>query len=236
MSDRIVKVSNLNVILSGHKILSNLNFEIKKGEMTAIIGPNGAGKTVLLKIMLGLLPYSGKIEWGKDIKIGYVPQRFSVTRDMPITTYEFFKLKTDKDEEIFRVLGDLELGKDEHHIKHHILDKRLGVLSGGEQQKILIGWAMINNPNVLLFDEPTAGIDVGSETGIFQLLKKMDEKKNITIIFISHDLSIIRGYADKVICLNKKLICTGSPEAAISSNTLTKLYGPEAFAYVHPHK
>ncbi len=235
MSDTVVKVDNLSVTLSGHKILDDLNFEIKKSEMTAIIGPNGAGKTILLKTMLGLMPHAGKIKWGKGIKVGYVPQRFSVDRDMPITTHEFFKLKTDDEAEICRVLRDLEMGRDEHHIKHHILENRIGNLSGGEQQKVLIGWAMINNPNVLLFDEPTAGVDIGSESSIYQLLKKMDESKKITIIFISHDLNIIKAYADKVICMNKKLICTGTPEKIIDSETLTKLYGPDASLYLHEH-
>jgi len=235
MSDTIVKVDNLKVTLSGHLILNDLNFEIKKSEMTAIIGPNGAGKTVLLKTILGLIPYAGKIKWGKGIKVGYVPQRFSVDRDIPLTTKEFFKLKTNDEADICRVLKNLEMGRDEHHIKHHILENRLGNLSGGEQQKILIAWAMLNNPNVLLFDEPTAGVDIGSESSIYQLLKKMDESKNITIIFISHDLNIIKAYADKVICMNKKLICTGTPEKIINSETLTKLYGPDASLYLHEH-
>jgi zinc transport system ATP-binding protein len=235
MSDTIVKVENLNVVLSGQSILKDLNFEIKKGEMTAIIGPNGAGKTVLFKAMLGLLPYSGKMQWGKGIRVGYVPQKFSVDRDMPLTAQEFFKLKTNDEAEICRVLKNLEMGHDEHHIRHHVLENRLGDLSGGEQQKIFIAWAMINNPNVLLFDEPTAGIDIGSELGIYQLLKKMDENKNITIIFISHDLNIIKTYADKVICMNKKLICTGTPERVIDSETLVKLYGPDASLYLHEH-
>ena len=228
MNNVVVKIDNLTVTLSGHLILDGLDFEIKKNEMTAIIGPNGAGKTVLLKAMLGLIPYSGKIQWGKGIKVGYVPQKFSASKDMPLTTREFFKLKTDNEVEIYRVLKDLEMGHDEHHIEQHILENRLGNLSSGEQQKVLIAWAMINNPNVLLFDEPTAGVDIGSESSIYQLLKKMDENEDITIIFISHDLSIIKAYADKVICIDKKLVCTGIPEKVVDSDVLTKLYGPEA--------
>ncbi len=224
----IIKASDLNVVLSGHTILDNLNFEIKKGEMTAIIGPNGAGKTVLLKAILGLLPYSGKIEWGEGIRVGYVPQRFSMPKDIPLTTYEFFKLKTNDDSEIYKVLKDLELGLDEHHLQHHILDKRVGVLSGGEQQKILIGWAMIKKPNVLLFDEPTAGVDIGSESSIYRLLKKIDKKEEITIIFISHDINIVQGYAEKVICLNKKIICIGDPKTVMDQEIITKLYGSDA--------
>lgn len=235
MAEKILKVKNLEVTLGGNQILKDINFELDKGSITAVIGPNGAGKSMLFKTLLGIMPYGGEINWIGSEKIGYVPQKFNIDKTVPLTVHEFFKLKTDKDEDIFRVLKDLDISHDEHHTKHHILNRRLGVLSGGEQQKILVAWAILTDPDILLFDEPTAGVDVGAEHDIYQLLKKLNQERNITVIFISHDINIIRGYAKNVICLNKKMVCYGNPETAINEETLGQLYGEDASVYIHRH-
>lgn len=238
MNGQILKVRNLGLNFSGNDILKNLNFDLEKGSMTSVIGPNGAGKTVLFKTLLGIEPYkdaySGSIEWAGGMKIGYVPQRFNIDKDVPITVHDFFKLKNNNDELIYGAIKSL-IEEDEHHIKHHLLDKRFGVLSGGEQQKMLIAWAILNDPDVLLFDEPTAGVDVGGEADVYRLLKKLNKEKGITIMFISHDLNIIGGYADNVLCVNKEMICWGTPES-INEETLGKLYGTGTSLYTHEHK
>jgi len=235
MNHKILEVENLFITINGNHILEDINFKIEAGTITAVIGPNGAGKSMLFKSLLGIIPYEGNIHWEDENTIGYVPQKFNVDRGMPLTVLEFFKLKTDKEEDIFKILKDIGISDDEHHAKHHILNKRLGILSGGEQQKILIAWAMLNNPKILLFDEPTSGIDIGAEDSIYKLLKKLHDKRNITVIFISHDINIIQGYADNVICLNKKMICYGGPTETINEKTLGKLYGGDSHLFTHRH-
>ena len=233
--DIILKVENLSVQFGGNKILEDLSFEVKKGEITAVIGPNGAGKTVLFRTLLGLVPYSGKFLWQKNIKVGYVPQRFIVERHLPLNVKEFLGYKGSKSKtiEVLKWVGFQT--KDEHHLIHHLLNLPLGVLSGGELQKVLIAFALLGNPKVLLFDEPTTGVDIGGEETIYSLLKKLRNEHDLTVIFISHDIHVVYQYANNVLCLNKEKICFGPPHQALSSDELKKLYGPEVAIYEHSH-
>jgi len=224
----ILKVENLNVELEGEKIICNLSFEVKEGEVLTILGPNGAGKTVLLKTLLGILPYQGKIEWAPGIKIGYVPQRVPFVKDFPISIEEFFKLKTKNEKEIKEVLK--LFGFDGNFLK-----KNLGEISSGQYQRVLVSWALLGNPDVLLFDEPTSGIDISGEETIYQLLEKLKKEKNLTILLVTHDLSVIYKFSDYVICLNKCPVCQGRPKEVLSSETLSKLYGQEVKFYEHYH-
>ena len=224
----ILKVENLNVELEGEKIICNLSFEVKEGEVLTILGPNGAGKTVLLKTLLGILSYQGKIEWAPGIKIGYVPQRVPFVKDFPISIEEFFKLKTKNEKEIKEVLK--LFGFDGNFLK-----KNLGEISSGQYQRVLVSWALLGNPDVLLFDEPTSGIDISGEETIYQLLEKLRKERNLTILLVTHDLSVIYKFSDYVICLNKCPICQGRPKEVLSSETLSKLYGQEVKFYEHYH-
>jgi zinc transport system ATP-binding protein len=221
----ILKVEDLNVKLDGQIILENINFSVAPGDVLAIVGPNGAGKSVLLRSLLKLIPHSGNIDWKEKIKINYIPQRFSVDRDFPLTVAEFFRFKSRDKKEIMRVLHLVGI-TDEHHLHHHILNQRLGWLSGGELQRALVAWAIIDKPNVLLFDEPTTGIDIGGEETIYNL-----------IIMISHDLDVVYRYATNVLCLNKNMVCYGIPADALDPAALKKLYGEASFyPHNHPHK
>jgi zinc transport system ATP-binding protein len=228
MTETILKVENLNVKLDDELIICNLSFEVKMGEVLTILGPNGAGKTVLLKTLLGIFPFEGKIEWKKGIKIGYVPQRVPFVKDFPISIEEFFKLKTKNENEIKEVLK--LFGFNESFLK-----KNLGELSSGQYQRILVGWALIGNSDVLLFDEPTTGIDISGEETIYQLLERLKKEKNLTIILVTHDLSVVFKFSDYVICLNKCPICQGKPKEVLTPESLSKLYGQEIKFYEHYH-
>jgi zinc transport system ATP-binding protein len=172
----ILKVSNLTVRLQNQLIIENLSFQVKKGITLAIFGPNGAGKTTLVKALLNLVPYEGKIEWEEKVKIGYVPQNIAVS-DIPISVKEFLSVKSCPNIESYLSLVKLT--------DHSILNKNLGLLSGGELRRILIAWALIDNPSVLLFDEPTTGVDMGSEEPIYVMLGELKKKKKITMLLIS---------------------------------------------------
>ncbi len=248
-------MENLNVQFDDFKVISDLSFEVKKGEITAVVGPNGAGKTVLFRALLGLIPYTGNIIWHNHIKVGYVPQRFIVERHMPLSVKEFLEYKSPSKNKITEVLKWVGLhSRDEHHLIHpirgkdtlralaasngasHLLNQPLGFLSGGELQKVLIAFALLGNPEVLLFDEPTTGVDIGGEETIYNLLKKLRDEHNLTIIFISHDIHVVYKYASSVLCINREKICFGPPHEALSSEELKKLYGTEVGIYSHTHK
>jgi len=235
--ETILSVKNLTVDFNEHTILSDVSFDVKKGEILVVIGPNGAGKTVLFKALLGLIPYRGEIKWQNNVRIGYVPQRFNASRDFPLTVEEFLQLSPPKNnrDELYRILSFVGFQRDEHHLKHHILDRKLGLLSSGELQRILIASAMLDKPDILLFDEPTSGIDVGSEEAIYERLKKLNKEENFTMLLISHDLSVVHRWATNVLCLNKKEVCFGEPRVAITPDVLKELYGEEKSLYKHNH-
>lgn len=238
--EKILKVENLSVRFDERAILKNLSFEIEKGDSVAIIGPNGAGKTVLFRALLGLVPYEGKILWKNGTKIGYVPQRLSVDRGMPLTVAEFLSFKKASREEFFEALdaaGISDSGghRGGHHVQHHVLDNRLGNLSGGELQKILVAYAIIGHPDVLLFDEPTAGVDVEGEETIYALLDRLHRELGMTVILISHDLNVVYRYAHNVLCLNKKQICYGPSKEVLTPKALQELYGSNIKLHQHEH-
>ncbi len=229
----ILKVKNLNVELDDEKIIENLSFKVKEREIFTILGPNGAGKTTLFRALLRLISYQGEISWTspKSPKIGYLPERLSRSKfkEIPISVREFFKFKESSDEKILRILKSVGL-KD---LK--ILEKDPGSLSSGQFQRMLIGWSLIGNPQVLFFDEPTTGIDIGGEETIYSLLHKFWKERNLTILLITHDLNIVYKYSTNVLCLNKKAICLGPPREILFPENLEKLYGTEIKFYKHSH-
>lgn len=241
--NEILRVKNLEVGFDGSRVLKDLTFSVDKGDVLAIVGPNGAGKSVLFRALLGLLPHSGTIEWQKDLKISYIPQKFAIDRELPLNTEEFLKFKRKDSKTIIETLKAVGVGAEHvndsdhftRHIKQHIFSQRLGWLSGGQLQRVLIAWALLDNPNVLLFDEPTTGIDIGGEETIYNLLRKLHQERNMTILLISHDLNVVYKYAKNVLCLNQEMVCYGIPSEVLDPNSLVKLYGGEAGFYKHDH-
>jgi zinc transport system ATP-binding protein len=211
----ILQVSNLNVEIQNQIILENVNFKVKKGSTLAIVGPNGAGKTILFRTLLNLLPYKGKIEWGKKIKIGYVPQNISV-KDIPISVKEFLS---------FNKNSDVEGALLSVRLDNSILNKTLGVLSGGQLRRVLIAWAIIDNPNVLLFDEPTVGVDIGGEESIFSMLNELKAQKDITMLLITHDIHLVKEYTDQLLGLNKCTTFFGDSMQIADPALQEKIYG-----------
>jgi ABC-type Mn2+/Zn2+ transport system ATPase subunit len=212
----ILKVSNLSVEISNQSIIENLNFKVKKGVTLAIVGPNGAGKTTLFRALLNLVPYKGKIEWNGKVKIGYVPQVLSV-RDLPLSVKEFLSFKKESDLE--NVLASVGLDS------KAVLEKSLGALSGGEMRRALIAWAIVDKPDVLLFDEPTSGVDIDSEEAIYGMLRKLTAKNKITLLLISHDLHIVREYSDYALALNRCIVFFGESKEVMNPETQKLIFG-----------
>ena len=166
----ILEVKNLTVSFNNEKVIDNLNFNLKKGENLVVVGPNGAGKTVLLRTLIGMIPFEGEIKWQKNVKIGYVPQKILPEKNIPLSIEEFFNFKKIGSEQISQALksvgiNDLSIlrqrsGLMVSNAEPSILKKKIGVISSGQLQRILIAWSLIGNPEILLFDEPMAGIDI----------------------------------------------------------------------------
>lgn len=235
IKDTILEVNNLSVTLDGEEILKDVSFQVKRGEALAVIGPNGAGKTVLFRTLLGLISHRGTVRWHDALHIGYVPQKLAIDKSVPLTVQEFFLLKSDAfwfPEEAFlqHILHELTL----LGLPKNMLKKPVNDLSGGQLQRLLIAWAMLNHPDVLLFDEPTAGIDVGFEETAYQVMHKLQEERGTTILLISHDLNVVYRYAQHVICLNRELICQGRPSDVLTSKELSRLYGEVALYHHTP--
>lgn len=238
MSQTMIEVKNLKYKFDDFVALDNVNFEVSRGDIVAIIGPNGSGKTTLLKNLIGIYtPTSGKILINEKspksvIKhIGYVPQKFEFDRTIPLTVWEFMSLeKCDKAshscKNIIKALKEVGLKQVEN--------MQLGSLSGGQLQRVMIAREVLHEKEILIFDEPSTGIDITGEQTIYDLIENINRKKKTTCIIVSHELNIVTKYAKKVVCLNKKMVCFGSPEGVITPEVLKKLYGKGAGLY-HSH-
>ncbi len=225
----ILNVKNLSVELGGEEVLSDLTFNIKEKDNLMIVGPNGAGKSVLIHALLGLVKYKGEIKWKKGIKISYIPQGFFPQKEIPLSVEEFFGFKKVNKEYIEKALFSVGL-RDPLFLK-----KQVGLMSKGQFQRVMIAWSLVDGPDVLIFDEPTSGIDLGGEETIYNLLADMEKSINLTIIIVTHDLSVVYKLADNVLCLNKKAVCYGAPQSILSSESLKELYGGDIKVYHHVH-
>lgn len=226
----ILEVRNLSVAFGKLKILSDLSFSVKQASTLAVIGPNGAGKTLLFKALIGAETHAGEVRWKPGIKIGYIPQKLDLERDLPITAFEFLAAKA-------KIMG-LSRSHVEESLK--LVDLPLAAakqpirnLSGGQFQRVLIAFAFIGDPDVLLFDEPTAGVDAPGQEKIYELINRLKKENKLTVIIISHDLSLVYEYADEVLCLNREKVCFGAPRDVLEPKALEELYGSPRKYYSH---
>lgn len=227
--DQVLRVSELKVKLEDQIVLSNLSFSVRRGEVLTILGPNGAGKTVLLRALLGVVPYDGVIAWKKGVRIGYVPQRLPYIKNIPLSVSEFFALRRNGGSQVDKMLQAVGLGAD-------LAAKPIGDFSSGQFQRILIAWALAKGPDVLLFDEPTAGIDIGGEETVYGLLSQLQRERNLTILLVTHDLAVVHRLSSMVLCLNKHPVCKGPPLSTLTPENLQRLYGTEVKFYEHQHE
>ncbi|MEJ2695942.1 MAG: metal ABC transporter ATP-binding protein [Candidatus Sulfobium sp.] len=224
----ILRVKDLRVEMDRRNIIDHLSFTVKKGDIVTILGPNGAGKTVLLKCLLGLLPYDGEIAWEKGVKIGYVPQRLPFIKDIPMSVMDFFDLKGAATREVREIVNAVGFS-DEFFVR------KMGDLSSGQFQRILIAWGLVGNPQVLLFDEPTTGIDIGGEETIYNLLARLKKERHLTMLLVTHDLSVVYQFSTHVICLSRRTVCYGPPREVLTPESLQNLYGGGMKYYQHKH-
>ncbi|MCB1691417.1 MAG: metal ABC transporter ATP-binding protein [Pseudomonadales bacterium] len=227
-NDAILEVANLCVSLDGVTLLEDVSFSLASDEAVTILGPNGAGKTVLLRALLGALPYSGKVSWAPGVRFGYVPQRLPYIKDLPVTVADFFALKSTALDEMEVVLAEVGLPAG-------FSNKRMGELSSGQFQRVLIAWALCSEPAVLLFDEPTTGVDVTGEETIYGLLSRVQRERHLAMLLVTHDLAVVHQLSTRVLCLNRRLVCEGPPIDILTPERLREIYGTEVKYYHHEH-
>lgn len=236
---KVVEIENLTVEYPDVKAVDNVSFSVNQGDFLGIIGPNGAGKSTLFSAMLGLnTNYKGVIKFfGKDIRkskeylkeIGYVPQKPIFEKNFPATVNDVVRmglLHESDENKIDEILKDLWI--------HELRKKRIGDLSGGQQQRVFIAKALVNNPKVLILDEPVTGIDQQSIELFYSILRQLNSKQNITIIWSSHDLDAVNRLANKVACLNRTLFFHGESDEFFENDELVKQYS-EASMQEHMH-
>jgi zinc transport system ATP-binding protein len=229
-NDLALQVKNLTVELDGHTIIKDLNFSVIRGETLVVLGPNGAGKTTLLRALLGVIPYQGEVIWSVK-NTSYLPPNELLQRReiLPLTVEDFYSLKEVSGERVIESLKAVGL-------ETNILKDRIAHLSTGQFQRLNIAWALVDKPDTLLFDEPTSGIDIGGTETIYSLLHTFWEKYNMTIILVTHDLSVVWEHADNVLCLNKTGLCYGIPKQILTPDKLQELYGAGVKYYHHQNR
>ena len=232
-ADILISARALAVARSGRIILSEVDLDIAAGEIVTIIGPNGAGKTTLVRALLGLERLDdGEVQRRRGLTIGYVPQRFDIDRTLPMTVARFLALgEGARASRISAVLEEVGASR--------VANQQLGELSGGELQRVLLARALLNDPDLLVLDEPVRGVDYVGEAELYTLIGRLRDTRGLGVLLISHDLHIVMANSDRVICLNRHVCCSGVPETVAQHPEYMRLFGHDearAFAvYQHHH-
>lgn len=229
------KLESLGVTIGKTEILRDINLHIHCGELTALVGPNGAGKTTLLKAIMGEIPHSGTLRF-LDIKdchtrkplVGYVPQKLAFDPGAPISVLDLFSAGLSA-RPIF--LGHTSRQRENAAAilsvvqAEHLLERRLGDLSGGELQRVLLALALDPCPDLLLMDEPVSGVDSHGREIFYNMVSNLRQQYDLSIILVSHDLVMVSRHADRVVFIDRTLQCVGTPEEVFSNEKIKRAYG-----------
>jgi zinc transport system ATP-binding protein len=228
MTEILIAADHLRLTAGRLVILQDVSLAIHRGEIVTLIGPNGSGKTSLLKTLLGLQRAEGTITRKKGLTIGYVPQQFAPDLSLPITVNRFLDLFAERSAgraALARVGVDDATG-----------ERQLSALSGGEMARVLLARAIASKPDLLVLDEPLAGVDISGEADLYQLIAELRDELSCGILLVSHDLHVVMGQSDRIICLNHHICCEGDAKSVVSDPAFIALFGSRnALALYHHH-
>ena len=233
ITNALISAKNVSVLKHQKSILDNIDIQINKNDFITIIGPNGAGKTMLLKCLMGFYkPTSGRIERKEKLKIGYMPQSISVINTMPMTVKDFITVRKEYDDiSLNKVITEVNISE--------IVNKQLSVLSGGEMQRVLLARSLLNNPDLLILDEPAQNLDISGQLNFYKLIQEIYSKRNVSILMVSHDLHLVMVSTKKVLCLYKHICCSGAPQQIAKDPEFLSMFGKDMAnmlsIYQHSH-
>jgi zinc transport system ATP-binding protein len=229
-ADNVLEVRDLSVRFGATRVLNDLTFDVRRGMSLAIIGPNGVGKSVLLRALLGSLPSEGDIRWRPPAQIGYVPQKLDLERDLPMTGIDLLRARLALAGESQANIGHM---LDVVGLSRITADRLIGTYSGGQFQRLLIAFALLGDPNVLMLDEPTAGVDEPGQEQLNVLIHRVQRDQHLTVLFISHDFSAVYREADCVLCLGHEQVFLGPPRDILTPEVLEQAYGMPLRYHLH---
>jgi zinc transport system ATP-binding protein len=217
----LITASNISVYKNEKAILKNIDIKINKKDFISIIGPNGAGKTMLLKCLMGFYkPDVGQIERKKSLKIGYMPQNINIVNTMPITVKNFITLRKKFDEISFKqVVSETQTSA--------LVNKQLSILSGGEMQRVLLARSLLNNPELLILDEPAQNLDISGQMSFYKLLQSIYTNRDLSILMVSHDLHLVMVSTKSVLCLSNHVCCSGKPQQIAEDPEFISMFGKD---------
>lgn len=228
-----LRVQDLSVTIGNDKILQNISLHVHCGQMVAIIGPNGAGKSTFLKAVLGQQDYDGVIAFsapgqrGRKLKIGYVPQSPSFDPGDPVSVADLFVCCMSRRPAFLgqsKAMREKILECLERVHGEELIDKRVGTLSGGELQRVLLALALEPIPNILILDEPLSGVDVEGQMGLMDMLDELRKTYDLSILMTTHDFSMLEKYTDQVVLMDQTILAIGSPGDVLQSDAFRQVF------------
>lgn len=233
LQECLIETRGLSVRLGGSTVVDKVDLSICRGEIITLVGLNGSGKTTLVRAILGLLqPDAGKVVRNPGLRIGYAPQHLYRDTTLPLTVARFLTLGAKADRARLAALM-VEVGAGA------LLDEQLSEISGGEFQRVLLARALLREPDLLVLDEPLAGVDVAGQTSLYRLIADIRDKYRCGVLLVSHDLHVVMAATDTVVCINKHVCCTGSPESVTQHPEFVQLFGNRMAdvlaVYTHHH-
>jgi zinc transport system ATP-binding protein len=242
-----LEVRGLKVTLGDTPVLRGVDLHVPRGQIVALIGPNGSGKTTLLRCLLGLQqPSQGEVRiFGQKVtaevlrRVGYVPQRLALDRSFVLSVREFLSLRLEQTRHWFwqrrsTLDAHLRAALPEYDLEP-LLDRPVAGLSGGQLQRVLVAFSLLGKPEMLLLDEPTAGVDSPGEQSFYELISTIHRRHQMSVILVSHDLSMVYRHASRVYALNGVICCEGTPEEVMNADSLKQAYGIHVTPYHHDH-
>lgn len=230
--ETLLKLDDINVIRGKNHLLQQVGMKVGRGEILTIIGPNGAGKTTLLRVALGLMqPTTGSVKRYPGITLGYMPQRLHIDPTFPLTVKRFFSMAgKNRSDRVLPLLKEVGAA--------HVIDSPLHNLSGGELQRVLLARALLRDPDLLMLDEPVQGVDVHGQVELYKLITRIRDERGCAVLMVSHDLHLVMAATDRVLCLNRRICCSGTPEIVTNDPAYLDLFGPLGVQHlaIYAHK